>query len=165
VSRVSTCNASLSESTNALAAPYTAIVATGWNAAVEEMLTTAPCPAATMLGRAARVNRSDRNAIQRDFRGDAIARLIDETSVVTRTCIVDQQIDTAAREPFDDGARSVGGGQIGSDGVEPAVGVVTGELVANAREAVGTTCDEDDVVVGRDSSGESGTGVLARQGT
>lgn len=101
--------------------------------------------------------QSDRNAIQRDFRGDAIARLIDETSVVTRTCIVDQQIDTAAREPFDDGARSVGGGQIGSDGVEPAVGVVTGELVANAREAVGTTCDEDDVMVGRDSSGESGT--------
>jgi Transglycosylase SLT domain len=30
------------------------------------------------------------------------------------------------------GARSVGGGQVGSDGVEPAVGVVTRELVAKA---------------------------------
>jgi hypothetical protein len=76
--------------------------------------------------------QSDRNAIQRDFRGDAIARLIDKTPVVTRTCIVDQQVDAAAREPLDDGARSVGGGQIGSGSVREVTALVAA-LMVNRR--------------------------------
>jgi hypothetical protein len=72
---------------------------------------------------------------------------------------------TETDEPFDDAPSvGVGGGQIGSDGVEPAVGVATGKLAANAREAVRPTCDEDDVVVGCDSSGESGTNSASTTG-